>query len=964
MKKVYFNLIVFLALTTVSIAGIDWNKELPIQQHNRKTSRTLFFSQATLKYPLNTVCNEFSYYERWTDWPLFINSEFKSGKSYSKLTNQEYEFIVNTAKLYGLDGFTVFLPSNHKIAGERKLWELNEQIGKNFMLVPIWGGDNKEKALCLPLENKSSLKINGKSPVFFYSAFSPEKYQEIISRVKAQYGDEFIFLVTDSMYSSTFASRFHQNTLKEEDITNIKDKIRKLLRVGDGFYFSQRPRDYENNGIFDQPLYELMVRIITKVMSEPEFKDKYLALTVGAEHCNSYLRGYSLYSDGTRTLRSFMDTALKFNPDFINIPEWDEENENSSLRPTVFNGLALMRIMRYYTGKLKGAQDFSLPGDDLDIPNLILSSRKSLALGELLKIELLNVPDNSNAGSYTAVLKLKDISGKVVYTFPKASFSVNKLEDVNCVVPSEQFANERVLIPELELQATSGKIIKQTAFAAIILLPVSNHDYKYVRQAVRDNISPLKSNLKISQFESNALKISAEINFPENIRYLELLENGCCIYSFTTEELNWRDSKDYAVLDVSLMSALAGRELIASGDISVNCPDAQWRTLGVVKRGLRTQKNKLYFEKLEINNWEARALVAIPRKELTNARITVNIPGYCQNEFSFAELIKKQNYVFSSKGGFMLSFNRQHRQAGHVVPQDRKNFVFETIVYPENSNSVLQFHAINSQGKMWRSEPLLLPVVNKTDSKCIVTVFSDTLNKPVELSISANRVPEIRYNLNSEHGSTLTSDAGRSFWASRGGFLLHANFKGGGATGLYGITGAPGIRSYPEDANNTIPVLLMENGNQVLKFDGTGNFLTLPQDILPRRAGFTVQMDVFPEIIDNNERLLFGATTCHGDHGGLRVFIKNGMLTYEFMHKSARCIYRNTDIELPVNKWSNLAITYDLKNITFSLNGKDVKSFSCSGPGICDTIMAIGGFGKGKSYFKGKIKSICIKQFK
>ena len=954
---------ILMALSYQVIAQYEWRKELPFVERNRKLPHTLIFSQAQLKYPLNTAAKKFSYYERWTDWPLFISSKLNGGQSYSKLTDQGYELTVDIAKLYGLDGFTVFLPSNHKIAGQKKLWQLNDKIDKNFMLAPMWGGVDKEQALCLPLESKSSLKIEGKSPVFFYSGFSPEKYKEIISKVKDLHGDKFIFLLTDLLYSSTFAGKFHNNTLKEADILNTEDKIRKLLRVGDGFYFSRRPRDYESNGCFDQPLYELMARIITKVMAEPEFKDKYLALTVGAEHCNSYLRGYSLYSDGTRTFRNFMSTALKYNPDFIIIPEWDEVNENSQLRPFVFNGLALMRITRYYARKIKEKDNYYLPDDDLSIPNLIVSTRKSLALGERLKIELLNVPDNDIDKKYNVILNLNDITGKNVHSFPQIIFSSNKLEAIDCVLPSEQFANQPVLTPEIELQNSSGTSIKKITLSAINLLPVSNHDYKYVRQAVRDIIAPSKSTIEINKNQDGTVKISADINFSQKVRYLEILENGCCVYSYTTKNLNWRDNKNYAVLDISLMSALAGRNLAASGDITVNCPEAKWRCIGVVSRGLRTSNNKLYFNNLSVNNWEARALVAIPREKLSQAQITVNIPGYCQKDFSYAELIQKQNYVFNGPNGFMLSFNRQYRQAGHVEPQDRNDFNFETTVYPENPNSVFQLQAITPAGKMWRSKPLMISQNNGQTDKRTITVFSDTTNQPVKLEIKASRVPEIKYNFNKENGTTMTSDAGRSFWASRGGFLLHANFKGGGATGLYGITGCPVIRSYPENADNTIPELVTENNETVLKFDGKGNFLTLPQNILPRHAGFTVEMDIFPEAADDKERLLFGATTCRGAHGGLRVFVKNGMLSYEFMNKIAKRTYRITDIKLPAGQWTRLSVKYDLKNVSFSLNGKPCGSYSCPGPGICDTITAVGGFGKGESYFKGKIKSLTIKHF-
>lgn len=962
MYKKYLGIWILLAVSTVAVAGFDWHNELPFVEHKQKVPRTLVFSQATLKYPLNTELHQFSYYERWNDWPLFINSNLNGQSTYAGLTDKEYEFIVKTAELYGLDGFSVFLPSDKKIPRERELWRLNDCGEGNFKLMPMWMGKDKENGLCLPLESKSSLKVNGKVVVLFYSGLPNTQYKEIITKAKKRFGDKFIFLLTTQMYSNIFVDKFHKDILTKEDISDLENKVGELLRIGDGFYFSNRPRDYYGNGSFDQPLYEMMVRVIAKAMEGPEFKDKYLALTVGAEHSNTYRLGHSLLSDGTKTLRRFMETALKFKPDFINIPEWDEENENTSLRPTVFNGLALMRIMRFYTGKLKGEKDFSLPGDNLKVPNLILTSRKILTLGEKLKIELLNVPDNNIHSKYSAVLKLKNIDGKIVYTFPEANFEADKLQDVNCVVPSEEFASERVLIPELEILTPAGTMLKKTAFSAIILSPVSNHDYKEVHQPVRDIIIPEKCQINISDAGTDAINVSADIDFPEKVRYLELLENGCCVYSFSGEILKWRDNSKYAVLDVSLMSALAGRSPVVSGSITVSCPDAEWRSLGVVNRGLRISKNKLYFKDMKVDNWEARALTAIPREKLTNTRIVVDIPGYYQNEFSFAELIKKQNYVFNGKDGFMLSFNRQFRQAGHVLPQDREHFTFETIVWPEKSNSILQLQAIGATGKIWRSKPLSLPKIAEVESARVITVFSDTANAPVELKVAASRVPDICYVFKKDHGITLESNAGRCFWGSRGGFLLHANYKGGGATGLYGIVGVPATTlSYPQDADNTVPELRDENGESVLVFDGKGNFITLPQNVVPSRAGFTIKIDLFPEINDNNERLIIGATVPGGAHAGLRVFIKNGMLSYEYMPKSSNRIYRDTGIEVPMNKWSSLDIVYDLKNIKFILNGKSSLAFPCSGPGIADSITAVGGFGKDKSYYKGKIKSLCIK---
>ena len=68
-------------------------------------------------------------------------------------------------------------------------------------------------------------------------------------------------------------------------------------------------------------------------------------------------------------------------PDVILLPEWDEFNENTCFRPTVYGGTTTQRIMRYYEPDQR-VDPTPVPGDDTSIPNLILSARKCVTLGE------------------------------------------------------------------------------------------------------------------------------------------------------------------------------------------------------------------------------------------------------------------------------------------------------------------------------------------------------------------------------------------------------------------------------------------------------------------------------------------------------------------------------------------------------------------------------------------------------
>src|SRR5690606_14578540 len=139
-------------------------------------------------------------------------------------------------------------------------------------------------------------------------------------------------------------------------------------------------------------------------------------------------------------------------PDVIILPDWDEQNENTSFRPTVYGSRTSERILRYYMSRIKSKAPTPLPGDDESTPNLILSTRKNIGLGENMMVELLNVPDSNEANTYRVQLSLMDENGKLVREFDEVNFDANKLQEHRFYLPSETIPSVRALLPVLRIR--------------------------------------------------------------------------------------------------------------------------------------------------------------------------------------------------------------------------------------------------------------------------------------------------------------------------------------------------------------------------------------------------------------------------------------------------------------------------------------------------------------------------------
>ena len=953
----------------VKADSLQMKQLVPTVTWPRKTDRTYVFSRSQLMYSLGND----DYIHHWIDRPLLVDpsldadtdttgyafpyNTFRDKKpSPSLMSLTAYVQMQKTVLKYGLDGLA-FFPGTFKRSLFYNYTKQSDQRGFQLLSEFIPGTQEltKSEILTMALANPASFKINGKVVITSYVTDSQtiEYVQDEIARLKKQYGDTFVFLPSITYFGGKtpqyWMDKFHHNTVTLVDIKMIKDGLRGWLRATDGLYCASAAAFKTQDRIFDQSFYQdFVIRLMKSVLAEPEFKQKLFGLSAVVGHENNTRVGYTLSSDGTKTLRSSFEAAMAAQPELINIPEWDEQNENTSLRPTVYNGYSSMRIMRYYTSKLRGTKLAPLPGDDTVIPDLIISYRKTLAIGEKLEIELLNVPDSDKNNSYSARLILEDINGKPVYSSPLLTFASDQMKGHTLLIPSESLAENEVVCPKLEIESDGHKSTFKDGLHYIRLC-TSNWDYKWVKQSLRDLLKPTEVTFNVGPPDANGKRtVGASFTALEPLQHIEVLDNDDVSYSYSADNA-WHDNANQVILRLSWEAI---RDVDVQGKITLQGATARWLMPQHNFFSPNLKGETLLFENTLATKRRRRILIAIPRSEINTAALNIDLPGIYQGTVSVKNLIEKSIFGIPGPEGFNLVIN-------HYLSQDRippivnaKSVRFSIPIMPRTPDSVLHLQAIGKSGRIYRSKPIVL---HSSDAKALISVYSKTAEHTVHLNINSNRVPDIRYQFNPSHGSVLMTDAGQPYWGILGGYFSQVTGRGGGNAG--DDTPFLAGKNLPKDITKTAPEWVKTDTDEyALQFDGKGNYISLPQGVIPRWSGFVIQMSIKPDSVDGSQLLIANRSR---STGSISVYLVKGVLMVRYYGQySGGSPLLNTGLQLTANKWADITIRYDQEKLTFLVNGKPGKSFSVTGPGVYDTASVVGGFGN--DWFKGQIKSLRI----
>ena len=942
----------------------------PPTSHSRNreptAGRTLVFSRAQMKYGLDR-----NYLRRWTDRPLFQDTSLREARSAHVTPFGSFSRVMGIVKDCGIDGLA-FLPETTRRMG---IFEhANREPPGGFALLPEFLSyrDLDKKLAMLDAAEKcaATIRIRDRIPITAYHSDSIplDDWKDMLSKLRARYGNKFLFLPDIQRPAGIgwmrWCERWNSDSPpSHQDKERIRAYLRSWAAVFDGLYFAGC-HALKTSRKFDDRFYrKFLIPLFNEVMDEPRFRSKYLGLSACIGHENCTRLGYTLSCEGTKTLRRSFETASRARPDLIVLPEWDEQNENTSFRPTVYNSFSTQRILRYYMSRIKNEPLRSRLDDDASVPNLVISHRKILTLGEVLEIEILFVPDAEMANACSARLRLKNLEGRIVWQSKSLRFSGRKLEDNTIRIPSETFSMYPVLRPSLVVRSGSGEQTFEDGLHHIRIRPTWNWDYKWVKTPLRDLCQPSAVGFRWSGAQPGAdglYRCEGNVTSKEDIASVEILDEDAVVFAVTPGGDSHRETESIETFCMELRSFRRKR---FRGHLRVEGAEGLWpEKQASIWGNAKLMENK--FSASTNVDWYPRQLfLGIRTKDVPKAALILD-SDIASMSVSASDLIERDIISRTLDDGLTVTFSRYVNQADHPMHLNRKQVQFSARISPDHPNSVFHMRVITRSGKIYRSAPLMLRDAGSSGTVTL-PVYSEAKGEPVQVAITKRRIPEILYRMSPDRGSVLDTETGRCFRGHLGGMTDSVTFRGGDG----GLDGSPFVRrsNFPESAKSTAPVWTRDEGTDFLEFDGNGNFIALPQGALPRRGAFRLSFEIKPDRVDLPQ-ILFAH---HGYYiGSLVVRIESGKLFGSFVNDKLKVIGFDSGLQLAPGRWHTIEVMYDLKHMRFSIGGKECAPMNCRGVGLYDTTSVFGGFGGtagklqpfiGKAgWFKGKLRKLKI----
>ncbi|MHB8993984.1 MAG: LamG-like jellyroll fold domain-containing protein [Armatimonadota bacterium] len=922
----------------------------PAQQTSTRTpvlSPPLVFSSSQVKYGLYQ-----NYLHRYLDRPLLMD---RSTRGREVLTEASFHKIMGHAKMYGLDGLSILIGTPGMVDRYERALKAADSSGRDdFVIMPRLGTSRDitylDRTLKAALASSHSLRVNGKLLCGGYSTgLPPADVAVMLKDLRAIHGDSFLFCPDlGRAWGSAMEERRTTGKIDPATIDGVRATLRSYLDVCDGMFLSPSMLRAPDRTL-DIAFYRgTVLPVITGVMSEAPHRGKFLGLAADTGYFN-FMTGSTLDESGTKTLRQSFEAAMSAPADFIDMPEWDELNEHTCIQPTITNSFSTQRIIKYYTSVLRKQAPQPNAGDDVTIPNLVVSYRKALTLGEPLQIELLNVPDGTQQKPYRVQVTLLNAAGEVVKALPAVELAPDKLMDATPAIPSETLPGTLILRPRVTVTTAEGREVRfDDGLMHVTLRPTDNFDYKWVRQPLRDIIRPTTARFEVKPYgDGTACRVSGALACGEPLAFLEVVENGDEVHGVDVTN-EYPDREQFMLLDITMRAMRDHRPFTARIELENTQPKFHTQTDG---RYYFNRGNALDINNFSLSVWPRGGMVSFPRADADKAVLVIT-SNLFNHRVPVAKVLRLGRHSETLDDGITVTLEDFRREPDITPHIGKSSADFHFTMRPRRPNSLVWMRGLTQSGKIYRSAPVLLGALPQGQPTPL-DIFSDTNDRPCQVSVDSATIPDLKYEFNPENGSLLYTAAGQSFWGQLGGRGIDATGVGGGEAGGMGDPYRSG-GAYPKNAKQSAPRYVTEDGRQVLQFDGVGNYVVFPREMTPRRGSWTLEFELKPT--SAKKQVLFSH---HGHYtGSVTVYLENGVISSEYSDRYLTTTQQRPGLKLPLNEWSTVRISYNLSAMTYTVNGQTSKPLPAPGPGLYLGASVFGGLGDGMEYFEGGLRSL------
>ena len=944
------------------------NAPLEIAARVRMTDRTVFLCEIPLVTTYSNGNLWTGYAGRWTDGPLLIDRklDYIPGQYY-RVTAPDLWRTLEEMRLNGIDAATFNVHTKgldivvsdccrkgRTPAGLVPDYPPIERIDK------LRGRKEDEPYFGPAFTNANNLVVAGKPLVTTYYSFRTDGPGTTakLDYLKAKYGD--FWFVPQGMTSGLRRDKWKALLAagREPDaatVEKLKENVRAQLRRYDGIIWSDYnawERVYDGEASVDiEAIRTAPLRILGEVYREPEFDGKkFFGMMVGMGHANSYTFGNRNSSDGTRTLREMLALAFETKPDIVLFFEWNEWNENTGVCPSLWNSFAPRRIVRAMRAAYERRPNEPLEGDDLTVPNLVLSLRKTLSLGEVAQYELLTVPDAAAAGTVTAELSLVDENGTSLKRFPSVTLDATKMDVRRFRCDSAAFGNACAAVPRLKVTYGGRTRAYDTGLPFTEMRVSGNWDHKWALQPLRDLLG--ETDLRIRHLggtdRDGKTSVEMKLDAREEIDRLELLDGGDIVYSHTGNPAEeWREDRDHYVFSIlnSVNNFAQNAYLEVSGVSGAEWMIATNRTTGL-RRNLLCQSVMTPDTYLKVRKDEAQ-----------KAKVKLSWPGNGVYEIALGKVLDSGFFGVSGTNGLSFVVNRFLRQAAFFASVGTNRVTCAAELIPDLPVSVVSAHAITEKGKIFRSQPLV--VGTRSGEKTPRVCWSELEQRVVRVDVSKERVPELAYEFSGDFtGTEVRSGFGRPFNGSLGGFTAAATLRNrGGDTRQHCCLQDERRNGFPPCA----PRQLKTDGIPTLVFDGSGTYFVLPGGTLPRYGAYSLSFEFRTDDLGRQQELFscgYGIPVHWGMIGYLRIR-EDGRIAAiglsEHPRDDAKLLSSNV---IDPKGWNRLEIVSHVDSLELVLNGVSAGKVKVLPPGRHDANCWFGG--RKGSLFKGQLRNVRV----
>ncbi|MBR2344759.1 MAG: hypothetical protein IKA71_03115, partial [Lentisphaeria bacterium] len=445
--------------------------------------------------------------------------------------------------------------------------------------------------------------------------------------------------------------------------------------------------------------------------------------------------------------------------------------------------------------------------------------------------------------------------------------------------------------------------------------------------------------------------IDVKVDSPTAIRSIEIISgDNLVVYSHdNTGGSKFRESADRVAFRISIQG-VPQSPLYLTGSVKLlNMPEME---IYPQKSSWGGNKYEWTLTNLNLYTRPIHRFISIPRKDLANAAVEVDLPGLTNGKqvIRLADVQKLGSCGINGKHSSHFIVVRNNLQEQMPDKLGGKTYQFTAAVRPDLPESGYLVQVVDENYRIYRSKKVSPFVPSGKIVK--YNVYSVGQDKSVSVDVDADFVKPVKYDFSGKQGSVLSCSVGSRWDGVLSGFVPMATGFGQGET-AYGSSLVRYFNS-GKQLENATPMRENADGQTALVFDGA-QYASLPMGIVPPFGSYEIEMDIYVEKEGNRVQTLMTGT-----HQSFTLYLRDRVPVIQiYCNNLPGALRRASGPRLLPWKWNKVKFRFDQHKLQVTVNGVAGEAVEAYGFQRYPRATALGAAETG-SFFKGKIRGLQI----